>query len=76
MKLTLLKNNISRITFILGLAVVLLWACGESEPKDEGTETIVVPDVSTDTTATDTTEVDTTVVPKDPVPIKTPETPE
>ena len=77
MKLSFVKNNLSRIFFILGLTSVLFWACGEAETKEEAEEpTVVVPDVSTDTTVTDTTEVDTTGTPKDPVPIRTPETPQ
>jgi hypothetical protein len=78
MKLTFVKNNLSRISFILALTVVLLWACGGAETKEEATEPVVVeePVVPIDTTATDTTQVDTTSAPKDPVPIRTPETPQ
>lgn len=78
MKIPSLKTNLMRISFVLGLASILLWACGNgSETKEEPaaaeTEVAPVPEVTADTTAVvDTTTVDTSAGQKDPVPIRTP----
>jgi hypothetical protein len=73
MKLSFVKSIVPKFTFILGLSLVLLWACGDST-QSEATETeeVEVPAAPADTTVIDTTVVDSTGVPKDPVGNRTP----